>query len=606
MSHPLRHSFIVFPLIHQHKVDKDLGQEKRRHLRNASLPRFLDVLDTCEGYDVCYTIALDEECKPSQCLNLDLCGDLFSGVTYPGEFGEGCEDSKTVKYVVKDVTPPQIGCGNYCDEVVLNYCDFVEGSFFPAGLTVTDNCDLDGIATVDPVPLDPANLCEEKTYDVTYEAEDNCGNKASDLDVVFHVEPPTIVYTGPESAIANCEDSTYPRISLTEEICGVENRAFAVDASPGNPQACGTETVRYTFKDACDEERNIDVDVIVTDRVSPVFQCPASGNFCSEPPKELTATDCQWPSARTYDPVYSGAIPSVCTGGTFARTWTSDPDGCGNSPAMCTQTVTIPAQGPSIPTLSANPTTCNALPSVCVNVPVCGAAGETSTRTQCTNRSGGGFTFGSPSGVVNPCGQSLLTVPVTYVDSATGCTSASSSPGVSYTSSCCCSSTSTAYVQYRSSNTNPVILDHCFTQPPISANGGNWGWYFGDYPAGTSQTWTDLIIGAGRGGCDTSKGYTAGTANVSYNSSTKKLTVTLTAATNVFFTKTQIWFGTTPLPVKSATEYFTAPGQYNYKNEALNYATTFTAEISSFSTIVDKYYFAIHVETVQRTGCSGV
>lgn len=115
-------------------------------------------------------------------------------------------------------------------------------------------------------------------------------------------------------------------------------------------------------------------------------------------------------------------------------------------------------------------------------------------------------------------------------------------------------------------------------------NSNNWGWSNGPVGAG-SYSWP---MYAGAGQCNISNGTYVGTLAVSYAPPTA--TITYTVLNGYALNETHLFVGNQILPLKKG-KYTTAPGQFPYKHENLNGATSDTYTISGLS---GNIYIAAH------------
>lgn len=107
----------------------------------------------------------------------------------------------------------------------------------------------------------------------------------------------------------------------------------------------------------------------------------------------------------------------------------------------------------------------------------------------------------------------------------------------------------------------------CFIDIP-NLNGNNWGWTNGPLPAGTY----DFEIWAAAGQCDLSKGTLVGTLNIDYDGSLATVTYSMDAGFTL--NETHMYIGNELLPQKNNGQWTVAPGQYPFKDDDLNGATS--------------------------------
>lgn len=109
----------------------------------------------------------------------------------------------------------------------------------------------------------------------------------------------------------------------------------------------------------------------------------------------------------------------------------------------------------------------------------------------------------------------------------------------------------------------------CFIDIPY-LNGNRWGWTNGALSPGTY----DFEIWAAAGRCNRNNGHLVGNLNIDYDGAT----ATVTYAMDPGFTmdETHLYVGDELLPKKKNGQYTVAPGQFPFKDDDLNGATTHT------------------------------
>ncbi|MFH1382487.1 MAG: hypothetical protein ABIH70_06280 [Chloroflexota bacterium] len=137
----------------------------------------------------------------------------------------------------------------------------------------------------------------------------------------------------------------------------------------------------------------------------------------------------------------------------------------------------------------------------------------------------------------------------------------------------------------------------CFLSIP-NRDSNNWGWTNGPFSVSQSLSYTNsnrwpIYVGAAK--CDRSKGELVGYLTVTYNKSTRKLSVTYDMKDGYTMDEVQLWVGNTMLPLKNRTTYSTAPGQFNYK-ATLNNAETYTFPEITINSRWSSFYIAAHTE----------
>jgi hypothetical protein len=106
----------------------------------------------------------------------------------------------------------------------------------------------------------------------------------------------------------------------------------------------------------------------------------------------------------------------------------------------------------------------------------------------------------------------------------------------------------------------------------------NWGWTNGLISPGDVIT---LKLYAGAAHCDLTKGTHVGYFDIDYDGSVANITYTLFSGFTL--DETHVYVGNDPLPMKKNGTYTVAPGQYPYKHDDLNGATTDTYTIDGLS-----------------------
>ena len=109
----------------------------------------------------------------------------------------------------------------------------------------------------------------------------------------------------------------------------------------------------------------------------------------------------------------------------------------------------------------------------------------------------------------------------------------------------------------------------CFIDIPY-LNGNRWGWTNGPLPAGTY----DFELWAGAGQCDLSHGALVGMLNIVYDGAVATVTYNMDAGFSL--NETHLYVGDEMLPKKKNGQYTVAPGQFPFKDDNLNGATTHT------------------------------
>jgi len=126
---------------------------------------------------------------------------------------------------------------------------------------------------------------------------------------------------------------------------------------------------------------------------------------------------------------------------------------------------------------------------------------------------------------------------------------------------------------------------NCFIGiPGVTSN--NWGWSNGPISAGVY----DWPIYAGAGQCELGNGTHVGTLTVNFTPPTA--TITYSVIDGYVWNATHLYVGSLILPKKNG-KFTTAPGQFPYKHENLNGASTDTYSISG---LPNNIYVAAHSE----------
>jgi hypothetical protein len=125
---------------------------------------------------------------------------------------------------------------------------------------------------------------------------------------------------------------------------------------------------------------------------------------------------------------------------------------------------------------------------------------------------------------------------------------------------------------------------NCFLNIP-NVQSNNWGWSNGQITYGT-YTWP---IYAGAGQCNIGNGIPVGTLQVTYTSNHVAV-VKYQITEGYILNETHLYVGNTILPMKK-NKYTTAPGQFPYKHENLNGASSDTYTITGLTGAI---YIAAH------------
>lgn len=233
----------------------------------------LDADDSCEATYSGPAATATDNCDPSPAISSSpLLPAMFSGVgdnmiTYTATDAEGNSASCDQTVTVQDVTPPVITL-NGDAEVTLECAidDYTE-----EGATATDNCDPDVPVTVggDTVDADSPG-----TYTVTYNASDDSGNDADEVERTVDVE-----------------DTIPPVINLFEASTGLwppnhKYHSFTVDG------------LVESVDEACEEDLGID-DVVIAEATSDEPEEVPDGDGDGATFDDIVFPDCQSVDVRS-------------------------------------------------------------------------------------------------------------------------------------------------------------------------------------------------------------------------------------------------------------------------------------------------------------------
>jgi len=127
-------------------------------------------------------------------------------------------------------------------------------------------------------------------------------------------------------------------------------------------------------------------------------------------------------------------------------------------------------------------------------------------------------------------------------------------------------------------------VSECFLDLDMGFN--RWGWTNGPMLPETGH-WFYIYAGAGQ--CDADKGTMVGKLTIKYFGSTATITYNMDAGYTL--NEVQLYVGNDMIPSKKNGKYTVAPGQYPYKDDNLNGATTYTFTVDGLS---GEIYFIAH------------
>ncbi len=274
-----------------------------------------DVSDACS--DVTWTVSETTE---------SFCGEteqIFRTYTATDECGNSATDTQIITIV--DTTAPSINASSN----MMIEC----GNAIPVpDATVSDTC---GDVTWS-VSESSESLCgDTEQISRTYTATDECGNTATDTQVITIVDTTAPSITASSNMTIECGNTIPVPDATVSDTCG----DVTWTVSESLESLCGgTEQIirTYTAVDACSNSAT-DTQVITTeDNTPPVLSCPPNVNVEDiENPIETgtaTATDLCGVAAIDFS---DGPITGVP--GSFIRTWIAIDD-CGNS-SSCDQLI---------------------------------------------------------------------------------------------------------------------------------------------------------------------------------------------------------------------------------------------------------------------------
>ena len=316
----------------------------------ASATQTINVVDTTaptanEPEDI--TIECDEEDPGFDPMFLDNCDDTLdiSAISSIVQLDCGyqiqrswtavddCGNSTTVDQVVTvvDTTNPTVVAG---PDVTVECDEPVPGPSFNA----SDNCDDEPDVDVDEV-ITEGDCPQEYILTRTYTVTDDCGNSASDVQVITVVDttPPSI--TAAEDAIVECGDDLPVPDAQVEDNCGEASWTVSAEVT----ETCGETFIMIRTYVATDECGNTSVDtqtITVVDTTPPSIEAgPDATIECDEdiPAPEFEANDtCGDVSVEVSEETLPGDCPQEYT---LVRTYTATDD-CGNT-ASATQTINV-------------------------------------------------------------------------------------------------------------------------------------------------------------------------------------------------------------------------------------------------------------------------
>jgi hypothetical protein len=210
----------------------------------------------------------------------------------------------------------------------------------PAEVTATDNCSdvalgLDEDAT-------PGACDGESTVTRTWTADDDCGNRATEQQVITLVDTTNPVLVGvPADVTVECDSIPEPPQVTATDNCGEPVVEYIEDvaAGPGAGKALITRT--WTATDDCGNQTSATQRITVIDTTAPtLIGVPADATYeCDSlpAPPEVTAEDnCAVPTVAFNETTE----PGPCEGTLIVtRTWTATDD-CGNQTSQ-TQVITL-------------------------------------------------------------------------------------------------------------------------------------------------------------------------------------------------------------------------------------------------------------------------
>ena len=214
--------------------------------------------------------------------------------------------------------------------------------------TATDNCSTN--ISITYTDSNVAGTCaDEETISRAWQATDECGNSSVCTQTITIADTTAPVITCPANVTVECDESTSP--TNTVAATATDNCSTNISITYTDSSAAGTcadeETISRSWQatDECGNSSVCTQTITVVDTTDPVVTCPVNITIeCEESTSPTntvwaTATDnCSTNVAMTYT---DSSTAGTCEGEeVISRAWTAM-DGCGNSSAVCTQTITV-------------------------------------------------------------------------------------------------------------------------------------------------------------------------------------------------------------------------------------------------------------------------
>jgi len=281
-------------------------------------------------------VELNESVAPGDCP-----GRFTIRRTWTATDACGNQSSHTQVIRVQDTTDPVLA-GVPADETV--ECDAIPQ---PATVTATDNCTAASVELAETVT--PGDCQGRFTITRTWTANDECGNRASQSQVITVIDTQPPVLSGvPADATVECDAIPQPAQVTATDNCSDSRVDFDERVQPG---ACAgqSQIVRtWTATDDCGNQTTQSQTIQVVDTTAPVLSgVPADQTVeCDSVPQpaRVTARDNCSSAAVIFR---ESTQPGACAGQyVVTRTWTAT-DACGNQVER-SQTITVQDTTPPV------------------------------------------------------------------------------------------------------------------------------------------------------------------------------------------------------------------------------------------------------------------
>src|SRR5574341_1605226 len=305
-------------------------------------------LATASTSDNCAGVQLANSYSPAAFS--DLCGNSGTQVvtfTATDACGQTAVCAKSI--TIRDTTPPAIACAG---PVSVKCASDVPA---PDIATVTAS-DLCGTVTVTHVwdVISEQTCANRYVITRTYQAEDNCGNKATCTQIITVNDdvPPTVTCPTDDLVIECADPDQAGKIAAWLATATASDNCAGVQlANSYSPAAfsdlcgnSGTQVVTFTATDVCGQTATCTKSIIIRDTTPPAIACagPVSVKCASDVPAPDIATVTASDLCGTVTVTHVGDVISEQTCANryiITRTYRAV-DNCGNQ-ATCTQIITV-------------------------------------------------------------------------------------------------------------------------------------------------------------------------------------------------------------------------------------------------------------------------